>query len=149
MDYTDNLNICESCGKQIKTYLLFNVSGDINLCKKCTYREIIKNILRNITLPLVMLIIFYVLNVLLKDQPTIFRSFLIWIIIGLPFGTKFMFKYIPINFSFGFNILYATFNVLIGSLIGGTVAIHKFILSMIKLFKTILLLIAIKRNINC
>lgn len=128
-----SVGLCNTCAS------VYNVP----LCRKCAVKQTIKDFFSRVTLPVVLACILLLLFKPLYVNNGEINYFLLWILVGLPFGMKKMFVFlVPDNFNFGGLAIIAV-NFVIGGLIGGLVITYRLVRAVFYFFKTIYMTIRI------
>lgn len=133
--------ICYKCSKEADTTLFLTDGSELNLCKSCAIRNILKNMLVTSVIPIVLfLLLIFAGTTILHNQPVIFRYFLIWVVVGIPYGLKYMFNFIHIGVTIPTMIGVIIINVFLAGLIGGFVAVWRLFKAVKDLVKSMILI---------
>lgn len=120
----------------------------VPLCRKCAIKRTMKDFFSKVTLPVILVSLFLLLFKSLYINNGEINYFLLWILVGLPFGMKKMFTFlVPDKFDFGGMAIIAV-NCVIGGLIGGLVLIYRLLRAVFYFFKTIYMTIRITTSKN-
>lgn len=133
--------MCYQCSKKADTTLFLTDGNELNLCKSCAIKNILKNMLITSVTPIILFLLFiFAGNALLHSQPVVFRYFLIWVIVGIPYGLKYMFNFIHIGVTIPTIIGVIIINVFLAGLIGGFVAVWRLFKAVKDFVKSVILI---------
>lgn len=97
--------------------------------------------MKKVVLPVLLIAVLLLLFVPICKAKGEMDYFLLWILVGCPFGIGKMFAWlVPSNFDLGASVGIIAVNFIIGGLIGGVVAVYRLIYAAFYTVKTILAL---------
>lgn len=138
---TSTNDICPRCSKKSDTTIFSSDGQSEKLCKVCAIKSILKHMTVVSILPILLFVLLIVIGInLVGSQPIIFRYFLIWLIVGLPYGLKYAFNIIHIGITIPTMIGVIMINLFIAGLIGGFVAVGRICKAIADSVKSILLI---------